>query len=296
MSDGMAAAVDASDAVYVAGFFTRGVDFDPGPGTVLRMAPYIQGAFLVKLTPAGDFSWAQTFDDGDYCPAGLNGVTVATDGTVWAAGTIGVHPACEMQQSSGPTLQPLVVAYSAAGAARGTWRMPPLDSDGRGSSVVAGANGSVYVGGSATGRIDLDPGPGVAMRWAGPPPDLSNLYGSSFVVKLASDASLVWAQTLPGVYLKALAFTGDGGVLIAGRQPPTAAVVAKLGPDGTSGWTFPLGGLDTTADSVAARGNTFVVAGSNQISGSEDGAGDYDPSAGTQTLAGNFRFLSRFTY
>lgn len=63
-----------------------------------------------------------------------------------------------------------------------------------------------------------------------------------------------------------------------------------------SGWTFAIGGPDTTADSVAARGNTFVVAGSNQITGSEDGAGDFDPSAGTQILAGNLRFLSRFTF
>jgi hypothetical protein len=295
-SEGMGAAVDASDAVYVTGLFTRGVDFDPGPGTVLRIAPYVEGAFLVKLTPAGDFSWAQTFDDGDYCPARLNSVTVATDGTVWAAGTIGVHPACEMQQSSGPILQPIVLAYSAGGAERGSWRMPPLDSTGYGSSVVAGANGSVYVGGSGSGRIDLDPGPGVAMRWAGPSPDYSSVYPSAFVVKLAPDASLVWAQTLPGLYLKALAFTGDAGVLIAGRGPTGAAGVAKLGPDGTSGWTFALGGPDTTADSVAARGNTFVVAGSNQITGSEDGAGDFDPTAGSQILAGNLRFLSRFTF
>jgi hypothetical protein len=154
----------------------------------------------------------------------------------------------------------------------------------------------VYVGGNASGRIDLDPGPGVATRWAGPFLDSASVYPSSFVVKLASDASLVWAQPLPGIYLKALAFTSDAGVLIAGRGSAAAAVVAKLGPDGTSGWTFAIGGLDTSADSVAARGNTFVVAGSNQISGSEDGAGDFDPGAGSQILAGNLRFLSRFTF
>lgn len=221
---------------------------------------------------------------------------MATDGAVWAAGTIGVHPACELQQSSGPALQPIVAAYSVGGTERGTWRMPPLDSAGYGSSVVAGANGSVYVGGIAAGRIDLDPGPGVTMRWAGPSRDDSNLYPSSFVVKLAPDASLVWAQTFPGVYLKGLAFAGDAGVLVAGRGPTAAAVVAKLGPDGTSGWTFAIGGPDTAADSVAARGNTFVVAGSNQITGTEDGAGDFDPSAGTQILAGNLRFLSRFRF
>lgn len=66
--------------------------------------------------------------------------------------------------------------------------------------------------------------------------------------------------------------------------------------DGSAGWTFAFGGVDTSADSVAARGNTFVVAGANQITGSEDGAGDFDPGAGTQILFGNIRYLSRFTF
>ena len=105
-SIGRGLAVDATDAVYVAGLFTRGVDFDPGPGTVLRMAPYVSGAFVEKLTPAGDLAWVQTFDDGDYCGANLNRITVATDGTVWAAGTIGVHPACESSNRQGHTRRP----------------------------------------------------------------------------------------------------------------------------------------------------------------------------------------------
>jgi hypothetical protein len=289
-STGIGAAVDASDAVYVAGIFTRGVDFDPGPGTVLRTAPYITAAFLVKLTPAGDFSWAQTFDDGDNCPARLNSVTVATDGTVWAAGTIGVHPACELQQSSGPSLQPLLVAYSPGGDPRGTWRMPSSDSDASATSVVAGATGSVYVSGNGSGLIDLDPGPGVAMRWVGPTPSPVGPYPSSFVVKLAPDASLVWAQTFPGVAMEALALTSDGGVLVAASHWTMATPVTKLGPDGTSAWSFTLGGPDTSADSVAARGNTFVIAGSHH------GTGDFDPGPGTQILDGDLRFLSRFTF
>jgi hypothetical protein len=42
---------------------------------------------------------------------------------------------------------------------------------------------------------------------------------------------------------------------------------------------------------VAARGNTFVVAG-----GTERGPGDYDPGPGTQIIDGQFRFLSIFDY
>ena len=96
--------------------------------------------------------------------------------------------------------------------------------------------------------------------------------------------------------LQDLASTADGGILAVPGYGSASAVVTKLGADGSSGWAFAIGGVDTTADTVAARGNTFVVAGSNQITGSEDGAGDFDPSAGTQILAGNIRYLSRFTF
>ena len=105
------------------------------------------------------------------------------------------------------------------------------------------------------------------------------------------------------VAVSATARAQSVGVLVTGEVTAgdgslfgTTAIVTKLGADGMSGWTFAIGGVDTSADSVAARGNTFVVAGGNQISGSEDGAADFDPTAGTQILGGNLRFLSRFTF
>jgi hypothetical protein len=282
-SSGIGLAVDATDAVYMSAIFTSEVDFDPGPGMALRTAPYVGNAAVVKLTSAGDFSWVQTIGSLD-CHTEVWGLAAGTDGTVWGAGWTGTGPACETLAGGGPGSEPLIVAYSATGDARGVWELPPAStqSPAYAFAVAAGPNGSVYVGGQASGLIDLDPGLGVAMRWAGPS------QSGGFLAKLAPDASLLWAQGLPGLSVSSLAATGDGGVLIGGYG--ANAVVAKLGSDGTPDWTFATGGPSGSADSVAARGGSFAVAGASQ------GSGDFDPGAGTQIFDGDLRFLSRFDF
>ncbi len=282
-SSGIGVAVDATDAVYMSAIFTSEVDFDPGPGMALRTAPYVGNAAVVKLTSTGDFSWVQTIGNLD-CHTELYGLAAATDGTIWGAGWTATGPACETLAGGGPGTEPLVVAYSAAGDARGVWELPPAQSQSPAYAfaLAAGRNGSVYVGGQASGLIDLDPGPGVAMRWAG------RSQNGGFLAKLAPDASLLWAQGLPGLSVSSLAATGDGGVLIGGFGPN--AVVAKVVSDGAPGWTFATGGPSGSADSVAARGSSFAVVGASQ------GSGDFDPGPGTQIFDGDIRFLSRLNF
>lgn len=283
-SSGVGVAVDAAGAVYMSALFVEEVDFDPGPGMALRAAPYVGNAAVVKLTSAGDFAWVQTIGNGNpNCRTELWALTVGTDGTVWGAGWAASGAACQELGGGGPGSEPLVVAFSAAGEARGAWALPPAtQAPAYAWGVAPGPSGSVYVGGSASGLIDLDPGPGVGMRWAG-----SSQTGG-FLVKLASDASLLWAEGLPGISVNSLAATGDGGVLLGGYGPN--AVVARVGPNGTPDWTFATGGPTGSADSVAARGSSFVVVGASQ------GSGDFDPGPGTQNFAGDIRFLSRFDF
>ncbi len=277
-----AVAVDATGAVYVGGLFTGSVDFNPGAGTASRTADLSADAMLVKLTPSGDFAWVQTVDDGD-CHAEFWGLAVATDGTVWGVGDTGSAASCAHMTSTQGVDEILIALYGQDGSERGIRRLPQLHSIASGSAVAAGANGSVYVAGVASGVVDVDPGQSTSLLWTGS----SGLGG--FVIKLAADASLLWGVALPSVTVKALAFTADGGVLAVGQAD--RAVVAKLSADGIPAWTFATGSPSGSADSVAVRGSTFVVAGSSFGSG-----GDFDPGAGTQILSGDIRFLSRFNF
>ena len=60
---GSGVAIDATGAVYVAGYFSGTVDFDPGTGTNSHTAPVDNSGFVVKLDSGGNFAWAQVLGD-----------------------------------------------------------------------------------------------------------------------------------------------------------------------------------------------------------------------------------------
>jgi hypothetical protein len=83
-------AVDAAGAVYATGYFTGTADFDPGAATYVRTAVPggtnidLQDIFVVKLTSAGNFAWAETFGS-DTHDSGF-GIAVDSGGDVHVAG------------------------------------------------------------------------------------------------------------------------------------------------------------------------------------------------------------------
>ena len=248
-------AIDGAGAVFVAASYAGEVDLDPSAGTAMHSsrssgAAAVAGA-LVKLTPAGKLSWVQSMEDSGSPVPAAGSITLATDGAIWIlAGTI--------------------ASYEPDGALRGYWATG-------GGSVAAGPNGSVYIGGSASGFADFDPGPGVARRLVG----ASSTGG--FIVKLGSDGSYLWDQTIPGGEIFSVAGTPDGGVIGLGYLG-----VTKLDADGTAGWTFSSGQIPGM---VVSSGTGFVVTGSNG-----NGGTDMDPGAGVDMIGAVTLYLSRFDY
>lgn len=54
-------AVDAAGSIYGVGSFSGSIDFNPGAGTHIRPSNGSNDIFVVKLTSAGNFAWAETF-------------------------------------------------------------------------------------------------------------------------------------------------------------------------------------------------------------------------------------------
>lgn len=76
---------DGTGNVYVTGNYGGTVDFDPGPSTASHTNPGGNAnAFIVKLSSAGAFAWADTFDgkSGDW----ITGLGVDGSGNVYATG------------------------------------------------------------------------------------------------------------------------------------------------------------------------------------------------------------------
>jgi len=282
-SGAVAAAVDDADAVYVAGNYEGTVTFDSGATGGVQTAEH-PTAMLVKLTATGTFSWFRSIENTG-CADGFSGVAVATDGAVWVVGDAESLPSCGLGSPHGePTIEKaLVVSYRASGDLRGQWML----GDGRtnptrGTAVAASSGGAVYVGGWAGDVVDLDPGPAEVMRWTG-------RWPGGFILKLGSDASLEWVQTLPQVPIYSLAATSDGGVLAGANY--VGSLVTKLNADGTPAWSFaPGSSVHASVQTVAARGGSFAVAGISY------GSGDFDPGATMDLVLGDIIYLSRFTF
>ena len=78
-------ACDASNNLYVAGYFTGTADFDPGSGTYTLTSNGNVDAFLMKLSPTGAFIWARSFGSIDYDVA--TSVAVDINGDVYVTGS-----------------------------------------------------------------------------------------------------------------------------------------------------------------------------------------------------------------
>jgi hypothetical protein len=67
--------IDCDDQIYVVGDFHELVDFDPGPGVAqIDGTPNIN-AYVWSLTPAGEYTWAATWDEQARHEANAVGVT-----------------------------------------------------------------------------------------------------------------------------------------------------------------------------------------------------------------------------
>jgi hypothetical protein len=286
--EAVSVAVDAADAVYVAGSFSGDIDLDPGPITDAHTAAP-QAGFVVKLSSAGAFTWSSTVTIFASCSNWLTGLAVAPDGSTWASG-ITTGNCLGPLPDGGPSPQGedgFVLGLGPTGDVRRTWLFAG-PADNTLNAVAIGTDGSIYVGGQSHGNVDLDPGPGVAERW------VPNAGG--FIVSLGPEGTFHWAQTVDGVPIGSLSATADGGVLAAGTigslvfVQPTGAFVTKLNGDGTSAWSFNVGTTSTSPRAVAASSTGFA------LTGSSSGSADFNPGAGFDIVFGDVTFLSRYTF
>lgn len=273
-------AVDATDGVYLTGTYNGTVDLDPGAGASPHTAP-ATGAFLVKLTSAGGFHSARVLDNGN-CTVLLAAVTIASDGNVWATGSVDSGPGCALDDRPLDYVRNsiVLVKHDPTNVPLGRW---VLGDNGGASAIAAGPAGSIYVAGeSASGSLDFDPGPGVVHRSIFP-------GGGGFILKLDASAGFRWVRVLPDHPISGLAPTPDGGVIGVSDQFG-GAFTTRLTTDGAAVWSFDAGGESTYAFQVASRGTRFAIAGSNS------GTADIDPTAGVDIIFGEVAYVSRYTF
>ena len=282
-SEGSSIKVDNLKNVYIAGRFSGGGDFDPGPGVFdLTGGPF----FFCKLDANGNFQWAigtgagSGFSQGD--------VSIALDGIgdiygVYNMGGIGPNGFSDI----------FVLKLDQRGMLVWVKQMGGNDED-VGVSVVADAPGNVYIGGNFKGVADFDPGPGTYNLV------INDSISNAFISKLDANGNFVWARHLKGgwQWCYSSALDSKGNLYTTGYFGKTLdfdpgpgeynlstsgfdIFVSKLNSNGDFVWAKQMGGTAR----VICNSITLDTAGTIYTTGYFfNGQVDFDPGPGTYYL------------
>lgn len=286
VEDGRAIAISPSGFIYITGFFTNTVDFDPGPGVFPITSA--DGAcnseiFILKLDVAGNFIWAKSVWGLESICTSLtdeaHSIKLDNNGNVYVTGEFqgradfntSTLPAdtffVEADDVSSLTTDLFILKLNSSGDFKWVKTIGnALYETGYGMHVSPAGN--VYVTGLYSATTDFDPGPGVAML-----PAIGNW--DCFIMKLDTAGNYVWAKGIGGsqddrgfgvttdaqenVYTTGF-FTGT-----VDFDPSTSSVKNLVSPSGARG-AFVLK-LNSVGNYVWAKAAVGTIAGGGERSG-----------------------------
>ncbi|WP_276681865.1 T9SS type A sorting domain-containing protein [Empedobacter brevis] len=154
--------LDSNGNIYLAGFFIT-VDFDPSPLQQLYVASGNADAFIVKLTSDGDFIWVKTFGSDTGKISGIKSMDIDESDNIYVAGrfqgSIDLDP--DLVNTDIKTSNGGYDTYLAKYTSEGNYVWGKTYG-GKGNDIpekILLAKGNLYVGGSFSGEVDLDPSP-----------------------------------------------------------------------------------------------------------------------------------------
>ena len=188
-------AIDEFGNIYVSGFFSGTVDFDPGIG-IANLTATAQDVFLLKLDNLGSFIWVKQFSTGG--AQGPSSVGVDSVGGIYLAGsfngTTDFDPNAGVNNISSSGLSDIFVTkLNLSGTFIWAKSIGGANTDVL-TSIVIDKYENIYSTGYFKGISDFNPGSGVN--------NLSSTIGSNdiFICKLDSSGNYKWAKSFSGVY------------------------------------------------------------------------------------------------
>lgn len=285
---------DAQTNLYLAGYFSGTVDFDPGPGTELRSSHGSYDIWTASYDPEGRFRWVHTCGNtnaGNTTQERIYDVAVTPDGEAYTAGYF--EGALDLSGLDSAGAQDgLITAYARDGSLRWAFGIGGPTND-QVQAIALDGTGHLFVAGSFRGTVDFDPGSSVSnLVSAGPASDL-------FLACYTTNAALRWALRVGGPGFEQAAPGGmtvdaEGNLYLTGRFQQTVdfdpgpgtrnltsngsddLFVASFTSGGGLRWAFPAGGTGLDGGHrVRLDSRTNVI-----VAGWFTGITDFDPGDG----------------
>lgn len=254
------AACDAAGNIYVTGYFSAEVYFDPARKATPLVSVGKRDVFVAKYGPDGAHKWSfgfgSTEDD--------EGMDLALDdrGGLCVTGVLRGSARLDPRGAGGAVMgagnENVVLArYDTDGAYQWGFTLGGPEND-QGCAVRCAAGGDVLLSGLFSGAVDFDPGAGEARC-------VSNGATDVFVARYSSGGEFRWARSFGGKESDfaapgGMALDAQGGLLVTGRfrdrvafgseKTPTVCVsrgaddvfVARFDGAGKPGWMISMGG------------------------------------------------------
>ncbi len=257
--------LDDQENIYVTGFFTGVVDFDPGTGTSNLGSGTTVSGFVLKLNKDGVYQWASNIG------AGGRGIALDQAGNILVTGsfsaTVDFNPDPSLVNNlTASSTDVFVLKLNNAGGYVWAVKLGGTGAD-AGTAIAVGNNNNVYTVGTFNATADFDPGPLTENLASSGSTDI-------FISVLDASGSYVWAKKVGGTGAdlpNSVAVDGDNRVYIGGRYEGTVdfdpgpgtkvftslaccggtwimpdAFMLKLDNNGDFEWAFSFGGEDGT--------------------------------------------------
>ena len=210
---GLSLTIDNSDKIYLTGWFSDIVDFNPDSGVF-----YLTGSsdvFVTKFDTNGNFIWAKGMG-GSYYDQG-NSITVDDFGNVYTTGTFQLTADFDPDTSifnliSNGSSDVFISKLDFMGNFLWAKSLGGNNyTNDEGNSLTVDNIGNVYITGSYSGMVDFDPGVDVY--------NLNSFNKDIYVLKLDTYGDFIWAKSMEGGNSDrgiSIALDEDGSVYITG--------------------------------------------------------------------------------
>lgn len=291
--ESLAVAVDSNNDVWITGYFSGTMDFDPSVGNALLTSVGGNDAFLAKYDSNLNYLWAGSWGGGDLF--GDTGVALVIDSSnnVYVTGefhsTVDFDPgAGTFNMSAGTNAAVYLNKIDSAGnfqwaKAWCTETHPAVG--GMGTGVGIDTSNNVYVLGNFSGTADLDPGGAVDMHTS------TGATFDSFICKLQSNANFNWAKSwdaysrgivvdsfgdsyTTGNYENVVDFDPNAGIMQLTSNGLWDVFLTKLDTNGNHSWALGWGGpVNDWGTAIDINGNTGYLC----VTGNFDLVVDFNP-------------------
>jgi hypothetical protein len=232
--------LDSDGNIFITGYFSDQVDFDPGAGSTVLTTAGNYDAFILKLDPSGNFVWGKKIGStlGDYA----HDLTIDETGNVYVTGifggTVDFDPGAgtsNLTSVNNNSYESFILKLTNSGDF--TWVAHLGGSEDEYARAISTDDaGNVYTTGYFYGVVDFDPGAGTDNHTSAGGADI-------FIQKLSSAGDLVWAHTMGSInndYCQGIDANVDGAVYLFG----TFAETVDFDPESATLSLTPVGQAD----------------------------------------------------